>query len=141
MFGSGGDVATSTTNRPLSSSSFFITGVVAFQLWLFCPSMMTTRIFLLAPAVAVEASTVRTAAAARMPTQFNRLDIARNLSAWRDAQGERAIRHPQLYKPQGESASPLTPTPLPRGERGRGEGTRRLALGLGELIAAVPVVT
>src|SRR5262249_26183899 len=35
----GGLVATSTVNNPVSSRSFFSTGVVACHLWLFCPSM------------------------------------------------------------------------------------------------------
>src|SRR6186997_1592995 len=41
----GGAVATVTLKRPLSSSAFFSSGVVAFQSWLFWPSMMRARIF------------------------------------------------------------------------------------------------
>src|SRR5207245_5524589 len=35
---------TATVKRPLSSNTFFIHGVVERQSWLFCPSMMMTRI-------------------------------------------------------------------------------------------------
>src|SRR6056297_981147 len=39
-----GLVATSQTNRPLPSSVCWISGVVSFQLWLFCPSRIRTLI-------------------------------------------------------------------------------------------------
>src|SRR5207302_8574792 len=44
--GAGGEVATSTVKRPVSSSAFFIKGVVSCHWWLFWPSMIRTRIFL-----------------------------------------------------------------------------------------------
>src|SRR5579872_3211913 len=42
---SGGVVATSTENRPVFSNSAFIGGVIAFQLWLFWPSMISSFSF------------------------------------------------------------------------------------------------
>src|SRR2546423_13024477 len=86
----GGEVATSTTNRPLSSSSFFMTGVVAFQSWLFLSSMTTTRILLVfSPAVPMADSAASKAAAQRGPAHINRLNIAGHLSSWRFARLER----------------------------------------------------
>src|SRR6516165_6143123 len=59
-----GEVATSTVKRPHASSSCLRIGVVAFQAWLFWPSMMTTRTLApFSPAVATAGNrvTVRTA--------------------------------------------------------------------------------
>jgi hypothetical protein len=41
----GGDVATSTENRPLDSKMLFKIGVVTFHSWLFWPSMISARSF------------------------------------------------------------------------------------------------
>src|SRR5436190_16685038 len=46
---SGGVVATSTVNRPVFSNSAFMGGVIAFQLWLFWPSMISSFSFSAAP--------------------------------------------------------------------------------------------
>jgi hypothetical protein len=57
---------TATLKRPLSSKTFFIHGVVERQSWLFCPSMMTTRIL----SESALAETVKTNVIIAQPKSF-----------------------------------------------------------------------
>src|SRR5262245_33598915 len=87
--GLAGVVATSTAKRPVSSSAFFMNGVVCCQLWLFWPSMISTLILSWAAAGAAVSSAAATPASASTPQRFNMVQPPLRMSVTVAARGVR----------------------------------------------------